>query len=209
MKLREIFGALLLAILALSVVSCDDDDPAPDSRDSVLTGEFEDALFYTNLQEPDTTLMDNIHVTTREIELDGQPGADLLIVAEMDTILDADDNPIAATKRLSLRAADGANPISVAVTGIDEVRSYGKAQFITFNNTAWLLVTDSPIILASSRQDLTSGQSEITGLWNGLIKQYMGVFLQSDTGVLMSWIELSVLNFDNYVFHNAATYQLD
>ena len=95
------------------------------------------------------------------------------------------------------------------MTGVDEIRSYGKAQFITFNNTAWLLVTENPIILASSRQDLTSGQSEIIGEWNGLKQQFMGVFIQSDTGVIMSWIELSVLSFDNYVLHNAATYQLD
>lgn len=200
---------LYVAIAASLMLSSCDNDPEPSARDSILTGESEGALFYSNLVEPDTTLNDNIHVTTREVELDGEPGADLLIVAEMDTILDADNNPVSATKRLSIRAADGANPISVAVLGTNSVRVYGAAQFITFNNTAWLLVTDDPITLASSSQNLTTGQSEIEGEWNGQIQQYMGLLLQGETAVLMSWVELSVLSFDNYVFHNSATYVLD
>ncbi len=207
-NLRNTIGIGILTLISITIVSCDD-DPQPTNRDSVLTGEFEDALFYSDLQEPDTTLKDNIHVTTREVELDGEPGADLLIIAEMDTIYDGSNNPVAATKRLSIKTADNADPISVAVTGTDAVRIYGKAQFITFNNTAWLLVTDQPIILASSRQDLTSGQSVIEGEWNGLVKQYMGLLLIRNGVDLMSWVELSVLSFDNYVFHNSATYALD
>ena len=148
-------------------------------------------------------------MTTREVELDGQPGADLLIVAEMDTIFDAMDRPVSATKSLSLRAADGAEPVSVAITGIQDVRSYGKAQFITFNNTAWLLVDENPIVLAASNQDLTSGQSIVQGEWNGLKQQFMGLLLQRSGNEFISWVELSVLSFDNYVFHNCATFELD
>jgi hypothetical protein len=210
-KLRSMgkaIGCSVIALMAVTIISCDD-DPEPTNRDSVLTGEFEGALFYSDLQEPDTTLKDIIHVTTREVELDGEPGADLLIIAEMDTIFDGNNNPVAATKRLSIKAVDNAGPVSVAVTGTDAARIYGKAQFITFNNTAWLLVTDDPIILASSRQDLTSGQSVVEGEWNGLVKQFMGLLLIRNGLDLMSWVELSVLSFDNYVFHNTATYALD
>ena len=197
----------LLPVVLITAVACDD-DPDPDSRDSVLAGETEEALFYSNLQEPDTTLNDNIHTTTREVELDGQPGADLLIISEMDTIFDAMDRPIRATKQLSIQSADDADPVLVAING-DTPRVYGKAQEITRNNTTWLLVTDAKIVLASSDQDLTSGQSVIEGEWNGLKQQFMGVLLPRGSDELIGWIELSVINFDNYVFINNASYLLD
>ena len=208
---RGTIKLLTLIIMALSIAgitSCDD-DPEPSGRDAVLTGEFEDAFFYSNLTEPDTFLNDNIHRTTREVELDGEQGADLLIIAEMDTVLDAMNRPMSATKRLSIAAPDNADPVSVAITGFQDVRSYGKAQFITFNNTAWLLLDENKITLASSEQDLSSGQSIIVGEWNGLTKQYMGILLQRDGKELISWVELSVLSFDNHVFHNSATFELE
>lgn len=197
----------LLPVILITAVACDD-DPDPNSRDSVLAGETEEALYYSALQEPDTTLNDNIHTTTREVELDGQPGADLLIISEMDTIFDAMDRPIRATKQLSIRSADDADPILIAING-DTPRIYGRAQEITRNNTAWLLVSDAKIVLASSDQDLTSGQSVIEGDWNGAIKQFMGVLMPRGSNELLSWIELTVINFDNYVFINNAAYILD
>ena len=202
-----LYTVAILAVLALAWACNDNAEP---SRTSIVAGVTDEASFFSDLAEPDTMINDGIHSTTMALDIDGDGTDDLLIVSAMDTIYDMNNNPERALKQLHISAAQSnTDQIRVAATGPLTSRMYGRGQVISRNETLWVNLDSDAFILAGSDQDLTTGQSVIIGNWNGANREFLGLLLQKGGSELLAWVELSVISFDNYVYFNHCSYNLD
>ena len=205
MKMRS--NCLMLLFFAGVVfISCDDDGGSG-TRSVIIAGDPEGAAFFSELAEPDTMIYTKVHTATRDFDLDDDGRMDITIISERDTIYDA-GLAVRTTRQLSIVATDPQdNPLFVSTLN-QLVRIYGRGIVINLNNSIWTALTSTPMILASSDQDLTSGQTDIGGNWNSTIQQSMGFLLPGDPEI-MAWLELSVLGIDSYVYHDHASFTLD
>ena len=195
----------LVVMTTVIIMGCKDDDGA--ERTIIIAGDPEGAFYYSDIPEPDTMIFSGIHMTTRDFDLNNDGVMDISFVAERDTTLDG-DTPSSTTKALRIRATDPSdNPVFISTLG-DDVRAYSRGQVINRNNAIWTTLTATPLVLTEIEQNLTSGQTDETGNWNGLREQCIGFILPQSPEIMM-WFEMGVLNGDSWIYNDHAAFTLD
>lgn len=206
MKRYPFLLLVMLGTIAFSGCNGDDDDAV---RTIIISGDPEGADFYSDLPEPDTMLFTNIHVTTREFDINNDGVMDVTFIAERDTIVDG-GTPVRAVRKLSIRATDEENNVQVFVSTLNgQVRAYGRGMVINRNNAIWTTLREEmPLVLAGLDQSLTSGQTDESGNWNALMEHCIGFLMPSNPEV-MTWFEIDVLSADSWVYHDHAAFTLE
>lgn len=201
---------LLLILLMLSVIliGCnkdDNNDPDVPAGYQLQIGSTGNAIFYSNLQMPDTTNIEGQHFTTREISLDGDTITELFIISEMDSI----DNEIVFK---SLRIQKNPDFNGTIKTYLNGALSLLSPEYFTDGEIViigeWLYQIDQVVYLAQKTDNYVANEEEYMGIWNGANQLYFIIELEKEGKFYVSWVKISVPDYDNYIFYNYATFEM-
>lgn len=200
---------LLLAIFFLSFIfiGCNPDDDNTDvpSGYQLQIGNTGGAIFYSNLQMPDTTNVEGQHYTTREISLDGDTIAELFIISEMDSI----DNEIVFKSLRIQKNLDFNGTIKTYLNGALSLLSpeyFADGEIVIIGE--WLYQIDQLVYLAQITDNYVANEEEYMGIWNGANQLYFIIELEKEGKSYVSWVQISVPDYDNYIFYNYATFEM-
>ena len=196
---------LILFILPLIFSACNKDNSNPDipAGYQLQIGNTGNAVFYSNMQEPDTTYIDGLHFTTREIDLDGDTIVEFFIISEMDSI----DNEIVFKSLRIQKNPDFNGTINTYLHAAVELISpqyFSDGEIVIIGD--WLYSIDQVVYLAQVTDNYVTDEQEYLGVWNGANQLNFIIQMDKDNKSYISWIKISVTDFDKYIFYNYATF---
>ena len=198
---------LAAGILFLMISGCQKKDCFVPEGFILEVGTTDNSTYTSNLSVPDTVFHNTFHTTVRHLDLDGDQECELCLVSTETTI-----NSTTIVRELKL-VPDPSRTITVSVL-VDNpnppylVRPYSVGATVDVEQEFSLLV-NGDLPLARYTVDLLNGKEVFEGNWNGKSEKCLIIKYTEDGTELSAWIELSVTQYDNYVFHNFATFRKD
>ena len=201
---------LLLSIFFISFIffGCNKDNnnnPDVPTGYQLQIGNTSNAIFYSNLQIPDTTYKEGQHITTREISLDGDSIAELYIISEMDSI----DNEIVFKSLRIQKNLDFNGTINTYLNAAVELLSpeyFTDGEIVIIGE--WLYPIDQVVYLAQITDNYVANEKEYLGIWNGANQLNFIIQMEKEGKSYVSWIKISVTDYDKYIFYNYATFEM-
>lgn len=199
---------LLLAIFLISFIffGCNKDNnnnPDVPSGYQLQIGNTSNAIFYSNIQVPDTTHVEGQHITTREVDLDGDSEIEFYIISEMDSI----DNEIVFKSLRIKKNLDFNGTINTYLNAAVELLSpeyFTDGEIVIIGE--WLYPIDQVVYLAQITDNYIANEQEYLGIWNGANRLNFIIQMDKDGKSYVSWIKISVIDYDKYIFYNYATF---
>jgi hypothetical protein len=199
---------LILFILPLIFIACNKDNnnnPDIPAGYQLQIGNTGNAVFYSNMQVPDSTYVEGQHLTTREIDLDGDSEIEFFIISEMDSI----DNEIEFRSLRIEKNADFDGTINTYLHPAIELLSpqyFSDGEVVIIGE--WLYPIDQVIYLAQVTDNYVTDEQEYLGVWNGANQLNFIIQMDKDGKSNVSWIKISVTDYDKYIFYNYATFEM-
>ena len=197
---------LILFILPLIFIACNKDNnnnPDVPTGYQLQIGNTSNAVFYSNLQVPDTTIVEGQHITTREVDLDGDSEIEFYIISEMDSI----DNEIVFKSLRIQKNLDFSGSINTYLNAAVELLSpeyFADGEIVIIGE--WLYPIDQVVYLAQITDNYLTNEQEYLGIWNGANQLNFIIQMDKDGKSYVSWIKISVTDYDKYIFYNYATF---
>ena len=199
---------LLLAIFLILFIffGCNKDNnnnPDVPSGYQLQIGNTSNAVFYSNIQVPDTTQVEGQHITTREVDLDGDSEIEFYIISEMDSI----DNEIVFKSLRIKKNLDFNGTINTYLNAAVELLSpeyFTDGEIVIIGE--WLYPIDQVVYLAQITDNYLTNEQEYLGIWNGANQLNFIIQMDKDGKSYVSWIKISVTDYDKYIFYNYATF---
>lgn len=210
MKLKNL--GVIIGLAAI-VISCREGiNEFVDEEFIIRTGQVTDALYFSDLVRPDSVIIDTNHEDVRSIDLNNDGIKEFEIVSEEDTITIKDSNQNLRNYHIkSLHLKKLREGIFVSVESISYTGYVGVIQensILNFESQIWNPL-DSVKILCYWEKSLQTEFSYDYGLWNNKQNMYFAVNYQHEDRTIIAWIELSVIEYDNYILHNYASFILE
>jgi hypothetical protein len=181
---------ILTLFIAFSIIlsSCSDDEPGitPEQRQLIM-GDDGEGVLLLGLAGPIVTERDDVHASTRELDMDRNTELDVIIRAYQDFFGD---------KGLVISTPNTAANAQVMVDEDGFVIPMDAGEIVKFDEGTWAAVDMAPLAV------FDAGAGSTTGLWNGVQNKYVAFRMQVDNTRFLAWIELSVSDHDNYSFYN-------
>lgn len=202
-KTFAFFAVVLLFVLN----GCQKDNTMGPDEFLVQVGTLENSTYASYLVKPDTVFFNTFHNTPREIDLDGDLECELCLVSAEyctnSTTIVRELKIVSGTTR-----ADNISIVSVNPNPPYMAKQFSPGSMIDINKEfSYYLSTE--LVLSRYSYDLQSGSEVFEGNWNGKSEKCLIVRYEKDGITYSAWVELSVLQYDNYVFHNFATFRKD
>ncbi|MCD4730990.1 MAG: hypothetical protein K8R74_10340, partial [Bacteroidales bacterium] len=70
----------------------------------------------------------------------------------------------------------------------------------------WLYPIDQVVYLAQITDNYIANEQEYLGIWNGANRLNFIIQMDKDGKSYVSWIKISVIDYDKYIFYNYATF---
>jgi hypothetical protein len=193
---------LLILVSASLIMSCGKEDE--DTGDYfIVMGHSSGAYFFSDLTHPDTTYLENTHIDKREIDLDGDFAKELYLVS---TYTEANDTII---RSLTLELHPQADTsLKVALTDDPEIFNVdyyfdGERVDADLENMTRI---SGEFILAKYEKIISTGAENTEGEWNGRQENYFLVSFYNGNDRYFSWVNVSVSDYDKYIFYDYATF---
>ena len=204
---------LLLTIFFISFISfiffgCNkdnNDNPGVPTGYQLQIGNTGNAIFYSNLQFPDTTYNEGQHFTKKEISLDGDSIAELYIISELDSI----DNEIVFKSLRIQKNLDFNGTINTYLNSAVQLLSpeyFADGEIVIISE--WLYKIDQVVYLAQETDNYSANEVQYMGIWNGANQLNFIIQMEKDGHSYVSWIKISVTDYDKYIFYNYATFEM-
>lgn len=210
MKLKNI--GLVIGLAAIVIACREDIIEYTDEEIFIRTGQVTDALYFSDMVQPDSIVIDAGHEDVRRMDLNHDGMFEFEIVSEEDTIIIKDsDKNFRAYHIKSLHLKKLREDILVSVESIEYPGYLNVIQgnsILNFESQIWKTL-DSVKVLCYWEKNLLNGFSYYDGLWNNKRNKYFAVNYQHEDRTIIAWIELSVIDFDNYILHNYASFILE
>lgn len=210
MKLKNLGLVIGLAVI---VITCREGiNEFMYEENFIRTGQVTDALYFSNIARPDSIMLDTRHEVVRSMDLNNDGIGEFEIVSVEDTITVKDINQNLRyfhIKSLILKKLK--EDIFVSVESISYTGYVGIIQgnsILNFESQIWNPL-DSTKLLCYWEKNLQTEFSYDDGLWNNKHNKYFAVNYQHEDRTIIAWIELSVLEYDNYIIHNFASFILE
>lgn len=210
MRLILIIVSLLLTVF---LITCREGIvETPDDSDFFKAGQVEDALYYSDFAQPDSILINQIHRHSNPVDIDndGIIEFDIISNEERVTVTDYNQNEreyYVKTLYLSKRKEN----VQVSVESIDITNYVGiisKNTSLSFDHQVWNTL-DSVKIFCQWERNIDAGFSYDFGIWNNQSNKYFAVNFQHEGKTIIGWVEISILEYDNYILHNFASFNLE
>ena len=182
----------------------DDNDVAP--ADYILqVGNAMNSVYYSNMQIPDTIAPAGEHLTVREIDLLGDSVAELLLVAEKDSIA---GNTVFQSVRLeeSQEFNGIVKTILFPVIPEDSPNIYSDNDLVVIGNNFSAITVKMP--LAEIWDNYVTGEKQYAGIWFEQLQKYFIIRFEKNGNDYVSWVKISVTDFDKYILYNYATFKM-
>ena len=209
----KLWNTGLVIGLAVIVITCREGINESIVEEKIIrTGQVTDALYFSNLVRSDSIIIDNNHEDARVIDLNNDGIPEFEIVFQEDTVSIKHSNQELIyfhIKSLFLRKLR--ENIFVSVESINYTGYVGVIQgnsILSFESQIWNPL-DSIKILIHWENNLQFDFSYDFGLWNNRSSKYFAVNFQHNGRTIIAWIELSVVEYDNYILHNYASFILE
>ncbi len=198
---------LLMFVIAL-FAGCNSDD---DNNDVVpdgyvlQIGNSINSIFYSNMQIPDTVAPTGEHLTIREIDLLGDSIAELLLVAEKDSLA---NNTVFQSVRLE-ESPDFNGVVKTILFPVipeDSPNVYSNNDMVIIGNNFSAITVKMP--LAEIWDNYVTGDKQYSGIWFEQLQKYLIIRFQKNGNDYVAWIKISVTDFDKYILYNYATFKM-
>ena len=201
--MRNLF--VLIFLFSFIFIGCNKDSNNPDvsAGYQLQIGSTGNAVFYSNLQIPDTTYEEGEHYTKREISLDGDSIAELYIISEMDSI---NDEIVFKSLRIQ-KNTDFDGTIKTYLNGAIQMLSpeyFADGEIVIIGE--WLYQIHQAVYLAQVTDNYINNEEEYLGIWNGANMLNFLIEMNKDGKSYVSWVKISVTDYDKYIFYNYATF---
>ena len=198
---------LLILLISLLFSGCNKDNNNNNIPEGypLQIGSTNNAIYFSGLQVPDTTDNDAEHVTIRNISLDGDSVAEFYIISEFDTL----NNEV---EFKSLRIQKNLDFDGNLSTYLHPAIEYLSPDFFADGEVViigdYLYPFDQVLYLAQIKDNFVTDEKELLGLWNGANQLNFIIRLGKGGKSYVSWVKISVLDFDAYIFYNYATFEM-
>lgn len=199
---------LLLIFTIALIIGCNDDnddDPVDPGNYVLQIGNTMNSEYYSNMQIPDTVAPVGGHFTIREIDLLGDTVAELLLIAELDSIA---GNTVFQSVRLEESPDFNGAVKTILFPVIPEdspnVYSYNDMVVIGDNFSAITV----KMSLAERWKNFVTGNNQYSGIWFEQLQKYFIIRFEKNGNEYVSWIQISVTDFDKYILYNYATFKI-
>jgi hypothetical protein len=187
--------SLTVILFVLSGCSSDDNGAAPmEPEDIPFTAGVSSGIdvYFSNLLQPDSTMRNFPHITRRPIDINNDFVVDFEITSREDT---------AGAIHIRYTSITAKDSNMVAVNSDDDgfVRIYSQND--SLESDSWR-ISDNDYL--AYRLELTSDTIE-TGNWNGIEDKFIAVMVLQQEFYYLGWIEVSIQEYDNYIFYNFAS----
>jgi hypothetical protein len=202
--MRNFFILALISLIWLSCNKENNNNTIPAGYQMVI-GNTNNAVYYSNLTVPDSTIIETEHQTTREISLDGDTVAEFYIISEFDTL----NNEVEFKSLRIQKNLDFNGTLSTYVHPVVELLSpdyFADGEVVIIGDV--LYPFDQVLYLAQIKDNFVSDEQELLGVWNGANKLYFIIRFDKDDKKFVSWVRISVINFDQYILFNYATFEM-
>jgi hypothetical protein len=202
----------LLIFLTAALSACREGIPESVDQEFIKAGQVEGAIYYSNWSRSDTVFIDTNHEDIKLIDLNNDGAFEFEIVSTEDTVtakISSNELRDYHVKTLFLRKHRENIYIAVeSITYSDYVEIIQKNSILNFDSQIWNPL-DSVKIFCQWERNIQAGFSYDWGDWNDHYNKYFAVHFQHDEETLISWVEISVVDYDNYILHNYASFILD
>ena len=199
---------LTIFIISFIFFGCNKDNnnnPDVPTGYQLQIGNTSNAVFYSNIQVPDTTHVEGQHITTREVDLDGDGEIEFYIISEMDSI----DNEIVFKSLRIKKNLDFSGTINTYLNAAVELLSpeyFTDGEIVIIGE--WLYPIEQVVYLAQITDNYLTNEQEYLGIWNGANQLNFIIQMDKDGKSYVSWIKISVTDYDKYIFYNYATFEM-
>ncbi|MCD4683902.1 MAG: hypothetical protein K8R86_11515 [Bacteroidales bacterium] len=204
--MRRYFLLLVLTIVLFAGCNSDDDnnDVVPDGY-VLQIGNSMNSIFYSNMQIPDTLAPIGEHLTIREIDLLGDSIAEFLLIAEKDSIA---GNTVFQSVRLEESSSFNGvvKTILFPVIPEDSQNVYSYNDMVVIGNNFSVITVKMP--LAEIWDNYVTGDKQYSGIWFEQLQKYFIIRFEKNGNDYVSWIKISVTDFDKYILYNYATFKI-
>jgi hypothetical protein len=203
----------IIILASISLTGCREGIPEPVEDDqNIKTGQIAGALYYSNFVQPESLFVDAVHEHIKLIDVNNDGVAEFGIGSSEDTLIIKDSNNNLRdfhVKKLFLRKHSENILISVeSITYTDYVGIIQKNTTLNFENQVWNQL-DSVKMFCQWERNIQAEFSYDYGIWNGNYNKYFAVNFQHGDETIIAWIEISVVEYDNYILHNYASFILE
>lgn len=177
-----------MLLLAVGIQSCSKDDGGGITQEQrqFVMGESEgNAVFHTGFVAPLVLARDNVHSHLRELDLNSDGEIDVHIRAFQDFNGD---------RGLTISTVNAETRVSLDENGM--IKPLENGDIVTVDSETWGSADALPLAVIEGSVE--------SGTWNMLGRRF--VALRLDIGITrnLSWIEISVEEYDNYTLYNYA-----
>jgi hypothetical protein len=206
-------GIVIIAICTISLLTCREGIQEPvENQNDIKTGQVADAVYYSNFDQPETLFVDGKHEDIRLIDVNNDGIMEFGIVSTEDTVTIKDSNENLRdyhVKKLFLRKQRENILISVeSITYTDYVAIIPKNSILNFETQVWNPL-DSVKMFCQWERNIQAEFSYDFGIWNGNYNKYFAVNFQEEDKTIIAWVEISIVDYDNYILHNYASFILE
>ena len=180
----------LLAITAVTLLACGGDDgpTITDEQRQLVMGQTEGlgVVIYSDFVSPLVLERDEVHINVRELDLNSDGVIDVSIKAFEE---------FAGDKGLTLTIESDSTEVSITPEGV--IKPLTQGDIVTLTSETWgkmSEITENPLAVR------TAGNT--TGVWNMQGRRYIAFKIEIGNSRFLSWIEISVSDFDNYSLYN-------
>lgn len=182
---------MLSIIVILSACGSDDGSGISEEQQQLIMGDATGTgVVQLGLTAPITVAKDQVHITTRELDINFD--------GETDITIRAYEEFGGSAKGLSITTNN--TDTRILLDGNGDVTALNSGDIVTVLSETWGFSDQLPLAVL---MDQTT-----SGLWNGLQNKFVAVRIDTGGNRFLAWIELSVANYDNYSFHNFALKQV-
>jgi len=204
--MKRYFFPLLLAIAF--IVGCNEDkedDPPASGYYELQVGNTMNSTFYSNMQIPDTVAPAGEHISIRAIDLLGDSVAELLIVGEKDSL---GGNTVFQSVRLEESSTFNGviKTILFPVIPEDSPNVYSDNDMVLIGDNLAAITVKMP--LAEIWDNYVTGEKQYAGIWYEQSQKSFIINFAKNGNDYVSWVRISVTDFDKFILYNFATYKM-
>lgn len=195
---------LILILPVLVIGSCDKIATKDVPIDLIEVGKTDGSIYFSNLTSPDTIKAGPEEEVFRKIDLDGDTYPEITINASYFT-----EGNI-QTRQIKLEKIPAYVPtISIIIetpSAPYHIKPFNDGFLVQYSRE-YRLDLASDLVLAKEEKNLESGLSLLAGNWIGIEEKSFIIFYASAGTSSLSWIKISVPDYDTFVFHNCASFK--
>jgi hypothetical protein len=205
-------NGLIIVLLTVTLLSCREGIPDPIEDESIKTGQTAGSIFFSGFNKPDSVFIDSDHEDIKLIDLNDDGIMEFEIVSTEDTVsekISSNDIRDYHVKTLFLRKQRENIYISVeSITYSDYVAIIDRNSILNFQTQIWNPL-DSVKMFCQWERNIQAGFSYDYGIWNENYNKYFAVNFQHEGETIIAWVEISIVEYDNYILHNYASFILE